>query len=80
MSFMFIDFYGKTSLEEAYIDLILETLQDLAYAARPYILENKQNTAKKVNFNNIYPTCTFPLYISVGLPKQKTGLPWKHCL
>ena len=43
------DFYGKNNLEKAYIDQILDTIQDLAIAATPYILEKHENKAKKVN-------------------------------
>ena len=49
MYFFMPDFYGKNNLEKAYIDQILDTIQDLAIAATPYILEKHENKAKKVN-------------------------------
>ena len=57
MYFFIPDFYGKNNLEKAYIDQILDTIQDLAIAATPYILEKHENKAKKVNlFQNICDT------------------------
>ena len=43
-----LEFYGKNNLEAAYIDQILDTLQDLVTAAIPYMVESKQDKDKKV--------------------------------
>ena len=43
-----LEFYGKNNLEAAFIDQILDTLQDLVTAAIPYLVESKQDKDKKV--------------------------------
>ena len=49
-----LEFYGKNNLEAAYIDQILDTLQDLVTAAIPYLVESKQDKDKKVTLPSLY--------------------------
>ena len=52
--FILLEFYGKTNLEAAYIDQILDTLQDLVTAAIPYLVTSKQDKDKKVTLPFLY--------------------------
>ena len=52
--FILLDFYGKNNLEAAYIDQILDTLQDLVTAAIPYLVTSKQDKDKKVTLPSLH--------------------------
>ena len=65
-----LEFYGKNNLEAAYIDQILDTLQDLVTAAIPYLVESKQDKDKKVK------KCL--LFLFFNCPSARENLLWLY--
>ena len=55
-----LEFYGKNNLEAAYIDQILDTLQDLVTAAIPYMVESKLDKDKKVKNSLLFYSLIVP--------------------
>ena len=65
-----LEFYGKNNLDAAYIDQILDTLQDLVTAAIPYLVESKQDKDKKVK--------EMPIIFFFNCPSARENLLWLY--